>query len=77
MTEQGEATEAMFRESWIIGAADSVAGQIRALAVELGVDEIMINPVAAAYETDPPDRTPNREFTLRALRDALLIQSSP
>jgi alkanesulfonate monooxygenase SsuD/methylene tetrahydromethanopterin reductase-like flavin-dependent oxidoreductase (luciferase family) len=75
MTEQGKATEAMFRESWIIGAADSVAEQTRALARELDVDEIMINPVAAAYETDPPDRTPNREFILRALRDALQIQT--
>ena len=72
MTEQGAVTDAMFRESWIIGDPDSAARQIRALAAELGVDEIMINPVAAAFETDPLDRTPNREFTLKAMKDALL-----
>ncbi len=75
MTEQGKTTEAMFRKSWIIGTAHSAAGQISALALELGVDEIMINPVAAAYSTDPFDRAPNREFALRTLRDALLAQA--
>lgn len=77
MTKKGQMVEAMFRESWIIGAPDSAAAQVRALAAELGVNEIMINPVAAARENDPSNRAPNREFTLTALRDALLVQSGP
>ncbi|MBB4349360.1 MsnO8 family LLM class oxidoreductase [Aliirhizobium cellulosilyticum] len=58
---------AMFRKSWIIGSPDRAAEGVATLAAELGVSEIMINTVTAAYRSQPADRSPNREFTLEAL----------
>jgi luciferase family oxidoreductase group 1 len=68
----GRAAEANFRESWIVGSPDSAAQQVRELAAELDVDEIMVNPVAAANATDPPSSSPNREYTLEVLADRIL-----
>jgi luciferase family oxidoreductase group 1 len=60
---------AMFRHSWIIGSPDRVAEGVAALAAELGVDEMMINPVVAADASQASNRAPNREFTLTALAE--------
>ncbi len=59
----------MFRRSWIIGSPDRAAEAVAALATDLGVTEMMINPVVAAYSSQPADRAPNREFTLGALAE--------
>lgn len=60
------------RQRWVIGTPDEAAGQLRALAAEFAVDEVMINPVAAGFaDTDPGD-TPAREDTLRLLAGELL-----
>lgn len=68
----GRVAEANFRESWIIGSPDSVALQVRELAAELDVDEIMVNPVAAANANDPPDSSPHREYALEVLAARVL-----
>ncbi len=60
---------AMFRRSWIIGSPDTAAKGIAGLAADLGVSEMMINPVGAAYASQPADRAPNREFTLSTLAE--------
>jgi len=60
---------ANFRRSWIIGSPDRVADGVEALAAELGVDEMMINPVVAADASQASNRAPNREFTLSALAE--------
>jgi len=76
LVEEAEETEfpgrydrlvAQFRRTWIIGDARDAAQQIAALSDRLGLSEVMINPVAAAYRSDPPDRAPNREQTIAAL----------
>ncbi|NKJ07598.1 MsnO8 family LLM class oxidoreductase [Rhizobium sp. SG741] len=59
----------MFRRSWIIGSPDRAAEGVANLAADLGVSEMMINPVVSAYSSQPADRAPNREFTLAALAE--------
>jgi luciferase family oxidoreductase group 1 len=63
---------AMFRRTWIIDTPAGAAAQIAALAERLGVDEMMINPVAAAYRGDAPNTSPNRLRTLARLAEALI-----
>lgn len=50
--------------SWLLGTADEVAEQARALAAELEVDEIMVQPVAGADDGQPLERDPHRERTV-------------
>lgn len=57
--------------SWLVGTADEVAEGVRQLAQQFGVDEVMVHPITGARESDPADRTPGREATLRALAGAL------
>lgn len=59
------------RRKWVIGEPDGAAKRVIALADEFDVDEVMINPVAGAYEATPPDAAPAREQTLRLLADAV------
>lgn len=61
----------MFRRSWIIGSPDRAAEAVANLAADLGCSEMMINPVVAAYSSQPANRAPNREFTLAALAKRL------
>jgi len=57
----------MFKKTWIIGNPKQAADQIEQLTALLGIDEIMINPVAGAYTIDDPMRATNRERTLTLL----------
>lgn len=52
---------------WFIGTPDAVRAGLEELAHTHGVDEIMVQPVAGSSESDPIDRAPNREDTLRLL----------
>ncbi|HWL60581.1 MAG TPA: LLM class flavin-dependent oxidoreductase [Microbacteriaceae bacterium] len=52
---------------WVVGDAGSAAAQLRELAGRYGVDEIMVSPAGGASDTDPLDRVPSRESTLRLL----------
>lgn len=66
----GELVEQM-RSRWVIGAPDDAARQLRDLADRFGVSEVMIHPVSGAFATDPSDRSPGREDTLRLLAETL------
>jgi len=56
----------------VIGDPASAAAQLLALAERHGIGEIMVSPGAAAHVTDPLDRVPGRENTLRLLARELL-----
>lgn len=65
----------MFKKTWIIGSPEQAVDQLEKLVTLLGIDEIMINPVAAAYTADDPTRAPNRERTLTLLAEQLHSRS--
>jgi luciferase family oxidoreductase group 1 len=56
---------------WVVGTPAEAAARVTALALEHGVDEVMVSPVAGAFAGTPADRSPAREETLRLLADAL------
>jgi luciferase family oxidoreductase group 1 len=56
----------------VVGTPDQAAAQIRALASEFGVDEVMVNPVASARRGTDPRTAPGREQTLELLAKELL-----
>lgn len=56
----------------VMGTAESAADQIRALAGQFGVDEVMVNPVASARRGTDPRTAPGREHTLELLAKELL-----
>jgi hypothetical protein len=58
------------RQKWVIGDAEQAARKLLDLAAEFDVDEVMINPVAGAYQDTPVDQAPGREKTLRLLAEA-------
>ena len=47
------------------------ADQVRALADEFGVDEVMVNPVASAHRGTDPATAPTRDTTLELLAKEL------
>ncbi|MEO3761286.1 LLM class flavin-dependent oxidoreductase [Mycobacterium sp. B14F4] len=55
----------------VVGDPMEAAGQVRALAEEFGVDEVMINPVASARRGTDPATAPAREATLELLAKEL------
>jgi luciferase family oxidoreductase group 1 len=60
------------RRRWVIGTPQAAAEQVRGLAEEFGVDEVMVHPVAGAVAGTPADASPAREETLRLLAAELL-----
>jgi len=62
--------EAMQRQ-WVIGDDAAAAAKVRELLARYEVDEVMVNPVAAASDADPIDRSPGREETVTRLVAAL------
>lgn len=62
---------AALSQSWYVGTADQVADEIRTFADQFGVDEVMVQPIAASYDADPKDRDLHRERTVRDLAAAL------
>jgi luciferase family oxidoreductase group 1 len=55
----------------IIGSPTEAADQVRELAEQFGVDEVMVNPVASAYRGVDPATAPARERTLELLAKEL------
>ncbi|CAN5661952.1 LLM class flavin-dependent oxidoreductase [soil metagenome] len=55
----------------IVGAPAEAADQIRAVAEQFGVDEVMVNPVASAFRGTDPRTAPAREVTLELLAKEL------
>lgn len=58
------------RERWFVGTGESVAAQVRAFAETYGVDEVMISPVAGAYDAEPHDSAAGRAQTLELIAAA-------
>ena len=71
MTPQAEAVVAAARARAVVGAPAEAADQIRALAAEFDVDEVMVNPVASARRGTDPATAPARELTLELLAKEL------
>ena len=55
------------RAKWFVGTADSVRAELAAFAAQHGVDEVMIAPIAASYESEPMDAAIGRAQTLELL----------
>ncbi|HET7667501.1 MAG TPA: LLM class flavin-dependent oxidoreductase [Mycobacterium sp.] len=55
----------------VVGTPTEAADQVRALADEFGVDEVMLNPVASARRGTDPASAPARETTLELLAKEL------
>jgi alkanesulfonate monooxygenase SsuD/methylene tetrahydromethanopterin reductase-like flavin-dependent oxidoreductase (luciferase family) len=55
----------------VVGAPEEAAEQLRALADEFGVDEVMVNPVASARRGTDPATAPARDKTLELLAKQL------
>lgn len=55
----------------VVGAPAEAADQVRALAAEFGVDEVMVNPVASARRGTDPATAPARDTTLELLAKEL------
>jgi luciferase family oxidoreductase group 1 len=55
----------------VVGTPIDAADQVRALADEFGVDEVMVNPVASARRGTDPATAPARDTTLELLAKEL------
>jgi len=55
----------------VVGTPTEAADQVRALADECGVDEVMVNPVASARRGTDPASAPARDKTLELLAKEL------
>jgi luciferase family oxidoreductase group 1 len=62
--------EAALRRA-VVGSPTEAADQVRALADEFGVDEVMVNPVASAHRGTDPATAPARDTTLELLAKEL------
>jgi luciferase family oxidoreductase group 1 len=56
----------------VVGTPASAAAQLRELADQFGVDEVMVNPVASARRGTDPRTAPARERTLELLGKEML-----
>ena len=66
----GAIVEAGLRRA-VVGSPTEAAEQVRALAEEFGVDEVMVNPVASARRGTDPATAPARDTTLELLAKEL------
>jgi len=57
--------------SWLVGTAEEVTEGVRELAGRFDVAEVMVQPVAGAYDADPVDRDAHRERTVVELAHRL------
>lgn len=55
------------RSTWLIGTPADAAATVRAFAMQHGVDEIMISPVAGSHDAEPMDSAAGRAETLELL----------
>ncbi|GAA1957613.1 LLM class flavin-dependent oxidoreductase [Microbacterium deminutum] len=58
------------RANWFVGTGDSVAAQLAVFAARHDVDEVMISPIAGAYDGEPMDAAAGRAQTLELLAAA-------
>ena len=62
-----ESMIASSRQKWFVGTGDDVQGQLAAFAAQYGVDEIMVSPVAGAYDGESLDTSVGRAQTLELI----------
>jgi len=55
------------RRRWLIGTGEDVSARLADLAARFGVDEVMVAPVAGAYDAEPAEVAPGRVQTLELL----------
>lgn len=55
------------RSRWFVGSGADVRATLEAFATQHGVDEVMISPVAGAYDAEPMDAASGRLQTLELL----------
>jgi luciferase family oxidoreductase group 1 len=67
-----ESIMASARATWFVGTPDAVTADLRAFAARHGVDEVMISPIAGAFEDEPGDVAAGRLQTLELLAGELL-----
>ena len=58
------------RQKWFVGTGDDVRAQLTAFAARYDVDEIMLSPVAGAYDNEPLDSADGRAQTLELVAAA-------
>jgi alkanesulfonate monooxygenase SsuD/methylene tetrahydromethanopterin reductase-like flavin-dependent oxidoreductase (luciferase family) len=58
------------RAKWFVGDGATVRAELAAFAERWGVDEVMISPVAGAYDGEPLDTAPGRIRSLELLSTA-------
>ncbi len=68
---QAEAIVGAGLQRAVVGSPAEAADQVRALAAEFDVDEVMVNPVASAHRGTDPATAPAREATLELLAKEL------
>ncbi|WP_396899673.1 LLM class flavin-dependent oxidoreductase, partial [Mycolicibacterium sp.] len=71
MTPQAQAIVAAGLQRAVVGSPTEAADQVRALAEEFGVDEVMVNPVASARRGADPATATARDTTLELLAKEL------
>jgi luciferase family oxidoreductase group 1 len=67
--EHAELVAAM-RGRWVVGTPEQAHAQLTELAATFDVDEVMVHPVAGAYEDEDATRSEGRERTLQLLAQA-------
>jgi luciferase family oxidoreductase group 1 len=68
---QAEAIVVAGRQRAVVGSPAEAADQVRAIAAQFDVDEVMVNPVASAHRGTDPATAPAREATLELLAKEL------
>jgi luciferase family oxidoreductase group 1 len=68
---QAEAIVAAGLQRAVVGSPSEAADQVRAIAAEFDVDEVMVSPVASAHRGTDPATAPAREATLELLAKEL------
>ncbi|WP_460796539.1 LLM class flavin-dependent oxidoreductase [Microbacterium sp. GXF0217] len=58
------------RARWFVGTGESVAAELADFAAKHDVDEIMLSPVAGAYESEPKEAAGGRAQTLELISAA-------
>jgi luciferase family oxidoreductase group 1 len=70
ITEADAAAESIMtaaRRRWLVGTGPDVRTQVAEFAAKYGVDEVMISPVAGAFDGEPMDAATGRTQTLELL----------
>ena len=65
------------RSTWFVGTGDQVASELTAFAARHGVDEIMVSPIAGAFEAEALDAAAGRAQTLGLLAASIVPAPVP